>query len=43
MGSHIRCSGISGKLKSNVDFHYRRCLEGENGLFQSHFAERECD
>ena len=30
-----RCSGISGKLKSNVDFHCRRCLEGENGLFQS--------
>ena len=27
--------GISGKLKSNVDFHCRRCLEGENGLFQS--------
>ena len=32
---HKRCSGISGKLKSNVDFHCRRCLEGENGLFQS--------
>ena len=32
---HKRCSGISGKLKSNVDFHYRRCLEGEHGLFQS--------
>ena len=30
-----RCSGISGKLKSNVDFRYRGCLEGENGLFQS--------
>ena len=28
-------SCISGKLKSNVDFHCRRCLEGENGLFQS--------
>ena len=28
-------SGISGKLKSNTDFHCRRCLEGENGLFQS--------
>ena len=25
----------SGKLKSNVDFHCRRCLEGNNGLFQS--------
>ena len=32
---HKRCSDISGKLKSNVDFHCRRCLEGENGLFQS--------
>ena len=32
---HKRCSGISGKLKSNVDFHCKRCLEGENGLFQS--------
>ena len=32
---HKRCSGISGKLKSIVDFHCRRCLEGENGLFQS--------
>ena len=32
---HQRCSGISGKLKSNVDFHCRRCLEGENGLCQS--------
>ena len=32
---HKRCSGISGRLKSNVDFHCRRCLEGENGLFQS--------
>ena len=30
-----RCSGISGKLKSSVDFYCRRCLEGENGLFQS--------
>ena len=30
-----RCSGIAGKLKSNVDFHCRRCVEGENGLFQS--------
>ena len=30
---HKRCSGISGKLKSNVDFHYKRCME--NGLFQS--------
>ena len=32
---HKRCSGISGKLKSNEDFHCRRCLEGEHGLFQS--------
>ena len=32
---HKRCSGISGKLKSNVDFYCRRYLEGENGLFQS--------
>ena len=32
---HKRCSGISGKLKSNNDFHCRRCLEGANGLFQS--------
>ena len=32
---HKRCSGISGKLKSNVDSHCRRCLQGENGLFQS--------
>ena len=32
---HKRCSGISGKLKSNADYHCRRCLEGENGLFQS--------
>ena len=32
---HKRCCGISGKLKSNTDFHCRRCLEGENGLFQS--------
>ena len=32
---HKRCSGILGKLKSNTDFHCRRCLEGENGLFQS--------
>ena len=30
-----RCSGISKKLKSNVDFHCRKCLEGENGLLQS--------
>ena len=30
-----RCSGISGKLKSNADYHCSRCLEGENGLFQS--------
>ena len=32
---HKRCSGISGKLKSNTDFHCRRCLEGENDLYQS--------
>ena len=32
---HKRCSGISRKLKSNVYFHCRRCLEGDNGLFQS--------
>ena len=32
---HKRCSGISGKLKGNVDFHCNRCLEGEHGLFQS--------
>ena len=32
---HKRCSGISGKLNSDADFHCRRCLEGENGLFQS--------
>ena len=24
---HERCSGIKGKLKSNVDFRCRRCLE----------------
>ena len=24
---HKKCSGISGKLKSNVDFHCRRCFE----------------
>ena len=27
---HKRCSGISGRLKSNADFHYRRCLEGNH-------------
>ena len=32
---HKRCSGIAGKLKSNVVFHLERCLVGENGLFQS--------
>ena len=32
---HKRCICISGKLKSNVDFHCRICLEGQNGLFQS--------
>ena len=35
MWIHNRCSGISGMLKSNADFHCRRCLEGENSLFQS--------
>ena len=34
---HKRCSGIKGKLKSNVDFCCRRCLEGV--LFR--IAERE--
>ena len=29
---HKRCSGISGRLKRNVDFHYRRCLEGNHVL-----------
>ena len=37
---HKRCSGISGKLKSNVDFHYRECLEGEHGLFQSDLLKK---
>ena len=32
---HKRCSGIVRKLKSNVDFYCKRCLAGENGLFQS--------
>ena len=32
---HKNCSDIPGKLKCNVDFHCRRCLEVENGLFQS--------
>ena len=27
---HKRCSGILGKLKSNVDFHCRRCLKGNH-------------
>ena len=39
---HKRCSGISGKLMSNVDFPCRRCLEGENGLSVS-FAKKGCD
>ena len=30
-----RCCGISGKLKSNADYHCKRCLEGENSLFRS--------
>ena len=25
---HKKCSGISGKLKNNIDFHCKRCLEG---------------
>ena len=32
--SKLTC-GISGKLKSNTDFHCRGCLEVENGRFQS--------
>ena len=32
----------SEKLKSGVDFRYRRCLEGEHGLFSVSFAERVC-
>ena len=32
---HKRCRGISGKLKGNVDFHCRRCWEGEHGHFRS--------
>ena len=32
---HERCNGISGKLKSNVDFYCKRCLEAENDLRQS--------
>ena len=36
---HKRCSDITGKLKSNVDFHCRSCLESENGLFQSILLE----
>ena len=35
VGESTKYSGISGKLKSNGDFHSRRCLEGENGLSQS--------
>ena len=31
---HKRCSDIAGQLKNNVHFHCKRCLEGENGLFQ---------
>ena len=30
-----RYTGITGRLKSNVDFHWRRCLESENGFFKS--------
>ena len=36
---HKRCIGITVRLKSNVDFHCRRCLEGENDLFQSVFVK----
>ena len=25
---HEKCSGTSGKLKNNMDFHCQRCLEG---------------
>ena len=25
---HKRCSGIKGKLKNNIDFLCKRCLEG---------------
>ena len=34
---HKRCSGITGKLKSDGDddFHCRRCLGGEHGIFPS--------
>ena len=32
---HKRCSGISGNLKNNADYHCRRFLEGENVIFQS--------
>ena len=24
---HKKCNGISGKLKNNIDFHCKRCLE----------------
>ena len=41
---HKRCSCISGQLKSNVDFHCRRCFEGEKEWsFSVSFAERGCD
>ena len=33
--AHTKFSGISGKLSIVYDFHCRRCLEGEHGLFQS--------
>ena len=32
---HQKFNGISGKLKSNVDFYCKRCLEAENDLRQS--------
>ena len=32
---HKKFNGISGKLKSNVDFYCKRCLEAENDLRQS--------
>ena len=31
---HKRCSGISGRLTSNVDSHGRRCLEGKIMSYQ---------
>ena len=28
--AHKKCSYISGKLKDNIDFHCKRCLEGSS-------------